>query len=57
MSLMGLFKETDERCEICGTDVRDSSIESHGKSFCSTDCMQEYLIRKKETEYNRKSKR
>ena len=57
MSLMELFKDIDERCEICGADIKDGSIERHGKSFCSTDCMQEYLIRKKETEYIRKSKR
>ncbi len=57
MSLTELFRSTSESCEICKTGVRDSPIESHGKSFCSIECMQEYLIQLKEAEMkNQKTK-
>jgi len=49
-SLTELFRIENDRCEICKTDIKDSSIESHGKNFCSIECMQEYLIRLKEAE-------
>lgn len=49
MTLAELFRSTDERCEICKTGIRES-IESHGKNFCSVECMQEYLIQLKEAE-------
>jgi len=50
MTLTELFRPSNYRCEICKTDMKAGSIESHGKNFCSVDCMQEYLIRVREAE-------
>jgi len=50
MTFLELFRTIDEKCDICRTVIKDGSVEIRGKSFCSIECMQEYLIRLKETD-------